>query len=77
MASAVGAPTGRRLRGGCEVGSWGEGIQWLDRLSGFDGPGTMEKGCGQGRLGRADDAFFGIKHEPSEASLESGWEIYK
>ena len=30
MASAVGAPTGRRLRGGCEVGSWGEGIQCLD-----------------------------------------------
>ena len=28
MASAVGAPTGRRLRGGCDVGSWGEGIQW-------------------------------------------------
>ena len=28
MASAVGAPTGGRLRGGCDVGSWGEGIQW-------------------------------------------------
>ena len=28
VASAVGAPTGRRLRGGCDGGSWGEGIQW-------------------------------------------------
>ena len=38
----------------------------VDRLSGFDGQGTMEKRCGQGHLGRADDAFLGIKHEPSE-----------
>ena len=28
VASAVGAPTGRRLRGGCNVGSLGVGIQW-------------------------------------------------
>ena len=49
----------------------------VDRLSGFDGQGTMEERCGQGHLGRADDAFLGIKHEPSEPSLEGGWEIDK
>ena len=37
----------------------------VDRLSGFNGQGTMEKRCGQGQ------------HEPSEPSLESGWEIDK
>ena len=49
----------------------------VDRLSGFDRHGTMEKRRGQGHLGRADDTFLGIKHEPSEPSLEGGWEIDK
>ena len=49
----------------------------VNRLSGFDCQGAMEKRCGEGHLGRADDAFLGIKHEPSKPGLESGWEIDK
>ena len=30
----------------------------VDRLSGFDGQGTVEKECGQRHLGRADNAFL-------------------
>ena len=49
----------------------------VNRLSRFDCQGAMEKRCGEGYLGGADDAFLGIKHEPSKPSLESGWEIDK
>ena len=47
----------------------------VDRLSGFDCEGAMEKGCGEGDLGRTNDAFLGIEHVPSEPGLEGGWEI--
>ena len=49
----------------------------VDRLAGFDCESTMEKGCGEGDLGRTNDAFLGIEHVPREPGLEGGWEINK
>ena len=49
----------------------------VDRLSGFDGESTMEKGSGEGDFGRTNDAFLGIEHVPRKPGFEGGWEINK
>ena len=51
MASAVGAPTGRRLRGGCNVGSWGEGIQWWTDFPNSIARALWKKDAERGTLG--------------------------
>ena len=51
MASAVGAPTGTRLRGGCDVGSWGEGIQWWTGCPDSMARALWKKDAGRGTLG--------------------------
>ena len=50
MASEVGAPTGRRLRGGCNVGSLGVGIQWWTGCPDSIARALWKKEAGRGTL---------------------------
>ena len=51
MVSAVGAPTGRQLQRGYEVGSWGEGIQWWTGCPDSMSRALWKKDAGRGTLG--------------------------
>ena len=48
VAAAVGAPTGRRLRGGCIVGSLGVGIQWWTTCPDSMASAQWKKEAGRG-----------------------------
>ena len=54
MDSAVGAPTGRRLRGGCNVGAVGEGIQWWTTCPDSMARAQWKKAAGRGTLRQGD-----------------------
>ena len=77
MASAVGAPTGGRLRGGCKVGSLGVGIQWWTTCPDSMARAQWKKEAGRGTLGVPMIPFLGVEHVPREPGFEGGWEIDK